>query len=67
VHLIERFRLADPNTLIVTQQFSDPASFDGTGARVLAFSRGNDHVYPYDCDPSYGLSMDSREGPSTAR
>ena len=67
VHLIERFRLADPDTLLVTQQFSDPASFSGTAARVLAFSRGNDHVYPYDCDPSYGLSMDSREGPASDR
>jgi len=64
VHLIERFRLADPNTLIITQQFEDPDSFEGTAARVLSFTRGDDHVYPYDCDPSYGLSMDSREGPA---
>jgi hypothetical protein len=64
VHLIERFKLADENTLVVTQQFEDPGSFDGTAARVISFNRGNDHVYPYDCDPSYGLSMDSREGPS---
>jgi hypothetical protein len=64
VHLIERFRLADADTLIITQQFDDPGSFDGTAARVLSFSRGDDHVYPYDCDPSYGLSMDSREGPA---
>jgi hypothetical protein len=64
VHLIERFRLADPNTMIVTQQFEDPGSFDGTAARVLSFNRGNDHVYPYNCDPSYGIDMDSREGPS---
>ena len=64
IHLIERFRLADPNTLIITQQFRDPGSFDGTAARVMSFNRGNDHVYPYDCDPSYGLSMDSRQGPA---
>lgn len=63
VHLIERFRLADPDTLVITQQFEDPGSFDGTAARVMSFNRGNDHVYPYDCDPSYGLSFESREGP----
>jgi hypothetical protein len=63
VHLIEQFRLADPNTLVITQQFEDPGSFDGTAARVLSFSRGNDHVYPYDCDPSYGIDFDAREGP----
>jgi hypothetical protein len=65
VHLIERFRLADPDTMIVTQQFEDPGSFDGTAARVLSFNRGNDHVYPYDCDPSYGIDMDAREGPAS--
>jgi hypothetical protein len=64
VHLLERMRLADDDTLIITQQFDDPGSFDGTAARILSFNRGDDHVYPYDCDPSYGLSMDSREGPA---
>jgi hypothetical protein len=64
VHLVERFRLANENTLVITQMFEDPGSFDGTAARVLSFNRGNDHVYPYDCDPTYGLAMDSREGPA---
>jgi hypothetical protein len=63
VRLLERFRLADPNTLIVTQQFEDPGSFEGTAARIMSFRRGDDHVYPYDCDPTYGLAIDSREGP----
>ncbi len=65
VRLLERFRLADPDTLIVTQQFEDPGSFTGIAARVMTFERGDDHVYPYDCDPAYGLSMDSRQGPDT--
>jgi hypothetical protein len=65
VRLIERFALADPNTLVVTQQFTDAGSFAGTAARVLSFTRGHDHVYPYDCDPTYGLAIDSREGPAT--
>jgi hypothetical protein len=64
VHLIERFRLSGPDTLVVTQQFEDPGSFDGTAARVLSFARGRDHVYPYDCDPAYGLSIDARQGPA---
>ena len=63
VRLLERFRLADPNTLIVTQQFEDPGSFDGTAARILSFTRGTDHVYPYDCDPTYGVAIDTRQGP----
>jgi hypothetical protein len=63
-HLVERFALADPNTLVVTQQFTDPGSFAGTAARALSFTRGQDHVYPYDCDPTYGLAIDAREGPA---
>ena len=63
VRLLERFRLADANTLIVTQQFEDPGSFEGTAARIMSFRRGDDHVYPYDCDPTYGLAIDSRQGP----
>jgi hypothetical protein len=63
IHLVERFRLANPNTLMVTQQFTDPGSFDGTAARIMSFTRGEDHVYPYECDPTYGLAIDSRQGP----
>lgn len=63
MHVTERFKLADDDTLVVTQQFEDPGSFDGTAARVISFNRGDDHVYPYDCDPTYGLSIDSRQGP----
>jgi hypothetical protein len=62
-HLVERFALAAANTLVVTQQFTDPGSFAGTAGRVLSFTRGEDHVYPYDCDPAYGLAINSREGP----
>ena len=65
IHFVERFRLADPDTLVVTQQFTDPGSFTGTAARVISFSRRDDHVYPYDCDPAYGLAIDSRLGPES--
>jgi hypothetical protein len=63
VRLIERFRLQDPDTLIVSQQFEDPGSFTGTAARIMSFRRGDDHVYPYDCDPTYGIAIESRRGP----
>ncbi len=63
VRLLERFRLADANTLMVTQQFEDPSSFEGTAARIMSFRRGDDHLFPYDCEPTYGLSLDSRQGP----
>jgi hypothetical protein len=29
----------------------------------MSFRRGDDHVYPYDCDPTYGLAIESRHGP----
>lgn len=63
VHLIERFTPAGEDTLIVSQQFTDPDSFTGTAARIFSFSRADDHVYPYDCDPAYGIALDSVEGP----
>ena len=46
VRLLERFPLADANTLIVSQQFEDAGSFAGTAARIMSFRRGDDHVYP---------------------
>ena len=61
IRLIERFRLsADSSTLVVTQEFEDPTVFVGRAARVLPLERGEDHVYPYDCDPAYGLVIENR-------
>jgi hypothetical protein len=40
-----------------------PVGADGTAARVLSLTRGNDHVYPYDYDPAYGLALDGLQGP----
>src|SRR5688572_1535665 len=60
--LTERFRLSDDGKqLAITQEFSDPAVFEGKGARVFTLARGEGHVYPYDCDPSYGAAIQSRE------
>jgi hypothetical protein len=62
IRLLERFRLGDDGAkLVVTQEFEDPDSFRGRAARVFTLNRGNDHVYPYDCDPSYGVAIESRD------
>jgi hypothetical protein len=47
--------------LAVTQEFNDPAVFEGMGVRVFTLDRGEGHVYPYDCDPSYGTAIQSCE------
>lgn len=61
-HLIERFRLSDDGQqLAISQEFSDPAVFEGKAARVFTLDRGEGHVYPYDCDPSYGAAIEARQ------
>jgi hypothetical protein len=62
IRLIERFRRSeDGSTLVVTQEFEDPGVFEGRAARVLPLEHGDEHVYPYDCDPSYGLAIQTRD------
>ncbi len=57
VHVIERFRLSDDgSTLLSTQEFEDPEVLDNRGARFIAWKRKpGEHVYPYDCDPTFAL------------
>jgi hypothetical protein len=57
LHLTERFMpSADGSTLFVTQVSEDPETFAGLAARYFAFRRvPGEYVYPYDCDPSFGL------------
>jgi hypothetical protein len=57
VHVIERFRLSDDRTtLLSTQEFEDAEVLEGRGARFIAWKRKpGEHVYPYDCDPSFAL------------
>jgi hypothetical protein len=56
LHMVERFRASpDGSTLWLVQSYEDPAVFDGVAARYMAWTRRpGEHVYPYDCDPSYG-------------
>jgi hypothetical protein len=55
MHVIEKFRLSpDGNTLWATQLYDDPDTFEGYSARYLIWRKvAGDHVYPYDCDPTY--------------
>jgi hypothetical protein len=63
MHLLERFRLSpDGKTLMITQEYSDPAVFKGRAARFIPMNKGkpSDHVFPYDCDPAYGSAIEGR-------
>ncbi len=57
VHVIEHFRLSDDgSSLLSTQEFEDPDVLANRGARFIAWKRKpGEHVYPYDCDPSFAL------------
>jgi len=64
LHILEHFRLSpDGKTLGILQEYEDPAIFKGRAARLIPLDRGaaGEHVYPYDCDPGYGISIQSRE------
>jgi hypothetical protein len=64
IHVHERFRLSnDGSVLMVTQEFEDPDVFEGWAARLLPLIKDDDHVLPYDCDPSYGVDIGNREIP----
>jgi hypothetical protein len=58
MHVIERFRLgADGKTLVATQEYEDPEVLESRGARFIAWRlQPGEHVYPYDCDPSFALN-----------
>jgi hypothetical protein len=61
IRMHERFRLSgDGQVLMVTQEFEDPAVFTGRAARLLPLVKDDDHVLPYDCDPSYGIDINNR-------
>jgi hypothetical protein len=62
VHLVERFRLTpDGRYLHWTQDIEDPQVLNNHGVRYVVMERQDGYVYPYDCDPAYGLSIQQRE------
>jgi hypothetical protein len=62
VHVIERFRASpDGKFLHMTQEFEDADVLDNRGARYLVLEKQKGNVFPYECDPSYGQSIEQRE------
>lgn len=63
IHTIERFRLSDDKqALLSTMEFDDPEVLDNHGARFIAWKLvPNEHVYPYDCDPSFALNYQQKD------
>jgi hypothetical protein len=64
VHVIERFRLSeDGSELHATQEFEDPETLENRGARFIAWKKkAGEHVYPYECDPTFALEYQNRDG-----
>lgn len=68
VKVIERFKLTpDGSALMALQEFEDPEVLDNRGARFITWKKKDgDHVYPYDCDPSFALQYQSAHPESPA-
>ena len=61
VRVIERFRLSpDRKQLWATQEFEDPEMLDNRGVRFISWTRADDHVHAYDCDPSFAEEYNKR-------
>jgi hypothetical protein len=56
IRMQEQFWLSeDGRTLRLLQSYEDQETFEGIAARYMAWNRvPGEHVYPYDCDPSFG-------------
>lgn len=62
IRTIERYRLEGEGDkrLIATQWFSDRDVLENDGARYMSWAkREGEHVYPYECDPSFALEYQS--------
>jgi hypothetical protein len=63
VRMVERFWLSvDGKTLLSRQEFEDPDVLENRGARHVAWDRGapNDHIFPYECDPSFAANYQDK-------
>lgn len=57
IHVVERFKLSeDGQTLMATQEFEDPVTLENRGVRFIAWTKGDDYIYPYECDPTFALN-----------
>ncbi|WP_338241263.1 hypothetical protein [Aurantiacibacter hainanensis] len=63
LRMVERYRLDDESgRLVATQWFSDPAMITNAGVRWIEWEkREGQHVYPYECDPSFALEYSAAE------
>jgi hypothetical protein len=60
--LIERFRVsADGSELLSTQEFEDPENLDNRDASFIGWKKKTDHVYPYECDPTFALEYQKQQ------
>jgi len=57
IRMVERYRInPEDGRLVATQWFSDPEMIANNGARWIEWEkREGQHVYPYECDPSFAL------------
>lgn len=57
IRMVERYRIdPDSGRLVATQWFSDPQTIANNGVRWIEWEkREGQHVYPYECDPSFAL------------
>lgn len=63
IRMVERYRV-DPESgrLVATHWFSDPAMIANNGVRWIEWEkREGQHVYPYECDPSFALEYSAAE------
>jgi hypothetical protein len=68
VHLVERFRLTpDGKNLHWTQDVEDPQVLNNHGYRYSVMERREGYNFPYECDPSYGQSIEQRGGQASAK
>ena len=61
IHMVERYKLSpDRKMLMATEWFEDPTVLDNNGARYIQWtSKPGNHVYAYDCDPSFAVNYQS--------
>lgn len=68
IRMVERYRI-DPASglLVATQWFSDPAMIENNGVRWIEWERREgEHVYPYECDPTFALEYAASQGGDTS-
>ena len=56
-HLVERFTLTDPGTLLYEFTVNDPESFTKSWTGQIPMTKGPEHIYEYAChEGNYSLA-----------